>query len=211
MVLLQAGIERKTMDASYIYTLISQNCLKVGEVFVSTTIVGNSLRLFALQEEKCAMGSNAQKLFKVPKTEEELKREKEDKFAGAFVLYPQHAKSTGFELLGQASRYIHNFCIDYDIGSEYPTAMTVMNCCNETMVGKVVLDDPDSIDIPLYENMYMIDEDDQKNYYKTANVSNLMMEGLSEDNPTEFGRQYFKLPTFTDIADYIEENMDEFI
>ena len=92
-----------------------------------------------------------------------------------------------------------------------PTAMAIMNCCNETMVGKVVLDDPDAIDVPLYENMYMVDDDDQKNYYKTANVSNLMMEGLSEDNPTEFGRQYFNLPTFTEIAEYIEDNIDEFI
>ena len=64
------------------------------------------------------MGSNKNKLFKVPKTEEQIKEEKKDKFAGAFVMNPAHCTSTGFMLLGVLNDYIHNFVIDFDIGSE---------------------------------------------------------------------------------------------
>ena len=89
--------------------------------------------------------------------------------------------------------------------------MLIMNSSNETMVGKVFLVHPEDIDIPLYDNMYIIDCDDQKGYEKTMDISNLMMEGLSENNPTEFGRTFFKLPTFTQLAEEIEDNLDDFI
>lgn len=89
--------------------------------------------------------------------------------------------------------------------------MLICDICNETMVGKVYLVDQDSIDLTLYENMYIIDKDDEDGYRKTADKSNLMMEGLSENNPTEFGRHFFKLPTFTQIAEHIEDNIDDFI
>jgi hypothetical protein len=79
------------------------------------------------------------------------------------------------------------------------------------MVGKVFLVDPDNIDIPMYDNMYVIDGDDQVIYNKTTDKSNLMMEGLSENNPTAFGQTFFKLPSFTQIADHIEDNLDDFM
>ena len=79
------------------------------------------------------------------------------------------------------------------------------------MVGKVYLEDPDSIEIKLYENMYIIDGDDQVIYNKTADKSNLMVEGLSENNPTAFGETFFHLPSFTQIATHIEDNIEDFI
>ena len=92
-----------------------------------------------------------------------------------------------------------------------PSAMQIMNSSNETMFGKVFLLHPENINIPLYDNMYIIDSDDEKGYQKTMDISNLMMEGLSENNPTEFGRTFFKLPTFTQLAEEIEDNIDDFI
>lgn len=88
--------------------------------------------------------------------------------------------------------------------------MQVMNCSNETMLGKVFLVHPEEIELPFYENMYIVDEDDREGYRKTADISNLMVEYLSENNPTAFGQQFFKLPSFTMIAEYVEENIDEF-
>ena len=79
------------------------------------------------------------------------------------------------------------------------------------MVGKVFLAHPEDIDIPLYENMRIIDGDDQVIYNKTANPSNLMVEALSENNPLAFGKTYFKLPDCTDIIDHIANNIDNFI
>ena len=64
------------------------------------------------------MGPNKNKLYKQPKTEEQKKLEKKNKFAGAFVMSPEHCKSTGFELLGELNKFIHDHAIDMDIGSE---------------------------------------------------------------------------------------------
>lgn len=89
--------------------------------------------------------------------------------------------------------------------------MQVTNSSNETMVGKVILTHPEDIELPFYENMYIVDEDDRDGYRKTADISNLMVEGLSENNPTVFGQQFFKLPSFTMIAEHIEDNLDDFI
>lgn len=59
--------------------------------------------------------------------------------------------------------------------------------------------------------MWIVDKDDQVTYDKTSNASNLMVEGLSEDNPTVFGETYFHLPSFTDIASHIEDHIDLFL
>lgn len=119
MVLLQVGIERKTRDADYIYTLICNFCIKISEVFTSTTIVANSLRLFAFEAGNQVMSSNKNKLFKVERTEEEIKEAKKNKFAGAFVMNTAHTSPTGFKLLGMLNKYIHEHGIDFDITSEY--------------------------------------------------------------------------------------------
>lgn len=91
-----------------------------------------------------------------------------------------------------------------------PTAMLIANCSNDTMLGKVFLEREQDIDIKMYDNMYAVDKDDQKTYDKTSNASNLMVEGLSEDNPTVFGETYFKLPSFTEIASEIEDDLNSF-
>lgn len=86
-----------------------------------------------------------------------------------------------------------------------------MNCCNDTMVGKVFLVNEDEIEIKMYDNMWIVDHDDQIIYNKSSNASNLMMEALSENNPTAFGEQFFNLPSFTEIASNIEKHLDLFI
>ena len=91
-----------------------------------------------------------------------------------------------------------------------PTGMCVMNSSNETMLGKVFVSNPDDIELPVYENMYFVDADDEDGYRKTADKSNLMVEGLSEDNPIAFGQQYFKLPSYTVLSEYISDHLDEF-
>jgi hypothetical protein len=97
---------------------MTTSSLKPSEVFTSTTVVGNDLRLFADIESNMVLGSNKNKLFKVPKTEEQIKEEKKDKFAGAFVMNPAHCSPTGFILLGALNKYIHDHAIDFDISSE---------------------------------------------------------------------------------------------
>lgn len=210
-VLLQVGIDRKVRDSEYVYLVMYTTCIKPNELFTTTTFDGNDIRLFIDMHYDVIFGQNKNKLYRVKKTKEEIKEAKKKKFSGAFVMNPDHIRSTGFKLLGALNNLIHEHVIDEDIGSEYPTGMLIMNCCNDTMLGKVFLVNEDDIEIKLYDNMYIVDGDDQVIYNKTSIASNLMMEALTENNPTEFGRQYFKLPTFTEIASNIEKNIDLFI
>ena len=89
--------------------------------------------------------------------------------------------------------------------------MLISNCSNDTMLGKVFLVEPEKIDIKLYDNMKIIDSDDQVIYNKTADPSNLMMEGLSENNPLAFGETYLNLPSCTSLLDQLEDNLESFL
>lgn len=210
-VLIEVGIERKVHDIDFLYMIMTTSALRIMEVFTSTLVVGGSLRLYSFIEKNHVMGSNKNKLFRVKKTAEQIKQEKKDKFAGAFVMNPAHCSPTGHVLLGILNKYIHDYVIDMDITSEYPTGMQISNSSNDTLVGKVFLNNPDEIEIELYQNMYFVDSDDEEGYYKTADKGNLMMEGLSENNPTAFGEVFLNLPSFTSIAEHIADNINDFI
>lgn len=139
------------------------------------------------------------------------KDKKRDKYAGAMVMAPQHMLDSGYRLLGKLAKYIHEHVIDMDIGSEYPSAMLIMNSCNETMVGKVFLLEQDKVRIEFYENMYFVDKKDEVGYDKTKDPSNLMMEYLSQADPLNFGYTILRLPGATEVLDYIGENLEEFL
>lgn len=212
-VLLQSGIEWKTRDLSYVYTLMSSSCIKFGEIFTSTTLVSNDIRVFGYNNENMLLGTNKNKLLAQPMTEEEAKehkkRKEKDKFAGAFVMNPAHCQSTGFKILGKDNKYFHEHSADEDITSEYPTAMLVANISTETMVGKVFLEAP--MEVPMYDNMWIVDSKDETIYNRTANASNLLVEGLSEDNPLAFGQLYLHLPSMDEIFEDVEEHLEELV
>lgn len=217
-VLLQVGIDRKVRDSEYAYLMMSSTCVKPNELFVTTTFDGNDIRLFVDMHYDVVVGQNKNKLYRPKLSKEEMdqlkRRKKEDddeSFSGAFVLHPAHIRSTGFELLGSINNLIHNHVIDEDISSEYPTSKLIMNCCNDTMLGKVYIIDQDGIEIQRFDNMYTVNKKDEIVYQKTLDPSNLMVEGLSEDNPTRFGEQFLDLPSFTAIATDMEKHIDLFL
>ena len=146
--LLQMGINRKTRDADSFYSNIYTNAVLPNEVFTSTVIIANSLRMF-VSNWSCGylMGYNKNKFIQeiAKQVEEEVVKEfdefgeviedddddvviedsgdksdkKKDKFQGAFVMNPLHMLSTGYSMLGSLSKFIHQFVIDMDIKAEY--------------------------------------------------------------------------------------------
>jgi hypothetical protein len=219
-VLLLVGIARKTKDIDTFYSMMYSNALLPGEIFTTTKLVENAIRLFA---KDYVLGSNRAKLYKGKKTnfdkliedissnyidgededfslddysediDEDAKR---DKFQGAFVMDPSHMSSSGFMLLGKESKYCHNYVVDEDIESEYPSAIIIMNSGNDTFVGKVFLENPDEIHVPEYKNMNFT-PDERKNY--KLDVSNFMLEVLSENDPLNMGKIFFNLPDISEI------------
>lgn len=236
-VLLQYGINTKVKDSTTMYMNMYSSAVLPNEIFTSTTILANSIRMFVFDLRKgYLMGSNKNKLFKnggfdykkiladlanedltedqqqstdddydLPndesddeEEEEDNDKKKKDKFQGAFVMNPPHMSPTGFKLFGKPSQYIHENAIDMDITSEYPSAIIIMNASNDTLVGRVFIDDPSSVSIPMFENFNFIG--DERAEYK-FDVSNFMLEVYSQHDVLNFGTYFLDLPTFSDILD----------
>ena len=127
--------------------------------------------------------------------------EKSQKFPGAWVMNTQHMSSTGFKVMGTESQFIHDNVADSDVTSEYPTAINTTNASNETLVGRVYLSDPDSINIPLCPG-YVFKGDDAKTY--KFNPHNFLMEAYTEQDPLNFGKIFLGLPDADSLLDGFE-------
>lgn len=151
-VLLQLGIETKVHDMETVYSRLIDNYVLLNESFVSTAVVLNSVRAFAMEHGQ-GMGYNKNRFKSADDTRQKSIEQfafedseyddflgfgegdeveddevettdpnasdpkKRDKYAGAFVMNPLHMTSTGFEILGRETPYVHNLMADLDIGS----------------------------------------------------------------------------------------------
>lgn len=130
--------------------------------------------------------------------------DKEDKYDGAFVMNTLHMLATGYEIMGAPAKYVHRWVGDQDITSEYPSAIVITNISNDTLVGKVFLEEPEEYNIPIYPSFKFRGDDGEK--YK-LDVSNFMMEAYSERDVLTFGNIFLGLPT----PDEIFESLDSMI
>lgn len=92
--------------------------------------------------------------------------------------------------------------------TEYPTAIMITNAGNESMVGKFLLENPDDIDVPIYDSFNFIGA--EKEEYK-LDKNNFVMEIYSQEDMLNFGEIVFKLPNPMDILEDINERLEEFI
>lgn len=138
------------------------------------------------------------------------KKKKKKKYQGAFVMNPLHMKTSGFKIMGAASQLIHDFVIDMDIKSEYPTAYIIQNASNETFVGKVFLDPEEekNIVLPIFKEFNFIGKE-QKAY--KVDISNHMMETYSTGDKLNFGHIYLNLPSPSEVLEDIGKNIEMFI
>ena len=128
---------------------------------------------------------------------------KKEKYQGAFVMNTEHMSPTGIKVMGIENKYIHDDIADMDVGSEYPTSIIIGNMSNETLIGKVFLEDPDDFDIPIPEKFDFKGDEEAK--YK-LDKSNYMLEVLTED-PINFGTLFLGLPTVEEIIDIIDNEI----
>ena len=134
--------------------------------------------------------------------EESEGKKKEEKFPGALVLNTLHMKPTSVKIMGKPSKYVHDYMVDLDIKSEYPTAMSICNESNETLVGRVYLLNPDEIDVPIPEGFVFRGEDESK--YK-MNKSNFLLENYTENDIFNFCNLWLNLPSPEEVLNDIEK------
>lgn len=89
---------------------------------------------------------------------------------------------------------------------EYPTAFIIMNASNETMVGKVFIDNPEDAKIQLYK-LFKFKGNEYASYKQDP--GGFLVEVLSENDPFNFGEIFLNLPSPDTILRDIKDILDE--
>lgn len=190
-VLLQLGIDKKTMDTMDIYGRMYDFCVDATSINTTTEIVAhhymeelnsakygfkimhrNRNKIEGLQENINVvydqMSDDGEDEFDLDEALQNVKdtevifdeKGNKIKFDGAIVLNPTRMNSTGFDNM----KFIHDNVGDEDITSEYPSGMSITNLSNETFIGKVIMDNPDEIKLPMYKDYYFANADEKASY-----------------------------------------------
>ena len=235
--LLLAGIERKTKDMDTIYSRMYSSMILPEDSFTTTKMVLGALDSFVFKEKiPVVLGANKNKFaqnrnkkqidynqvlsqywdsdeddveisLEPDDIDEESDEEEREKYDGAFVMNTLHMSPTGYELLGKPSKWIHRYVGDEDITSEYPSAIIVWNISNETLIGRVFLDNPEKYQIPVY-NSFNFRGNDLDNY--KLDVSNFMLECYSERDVLNFGSLFLNLPSVSEVLDVFDQEIEKF-
>jgi hypothetical protein len=132
-------------------------------------------------------------------------RRKKKAYAGAYVAEPRRQVNSGFVLAGRLMQHIHNFVIDMDLTSLYPSIMLLLNLSPKTFAGKLMF--RDSIDIPMY-NIQFLDRAEKAEY--KCNANDFFMETYVGKHWWALFEIFFKMKTSDEIMNYIAEHMDQF-
>ena len=124
------------------------------------------------------------------------------KFAGAIVLHPKRQHYTGYKINGCPANHVHRNTVDMDIASEYPTGARAMNLSNDTWIGKVIMDNDDDLNFPMYPQYSFIGDD--KTSYK-MNRAAVFMETVCQGDYLMAGEIGFGLPSFGEIKKILKD------
>lgn len=190
-VLLQYGIEKKTMDTMDIYGRMYDFCVDASSINTTTDIVAHHY-MEELNSAKFGykiMHRNRNKIEGLQENinvvYDQMSDNDEDEFdldaalqnvKDTEVIFDEKGNKIKFDgaiVLNPTRmsssgfdkmKYIHNNVCDEDITSEYPSGMSITNNSNETFIGKVIMDDPDAIKLDMYNGYYFANSDEKASY-----------------------------------------------
>lgn len=142
-VLMQMGIERRTLDVDNVYDRAYSNATTYEKIFKQTIFIRNRAYV-EYYKQGVMIGNNVNIDYSIQETDEERKarqkKEKEDKFDGALVADPLLNHRMGITVFGTKSKSIFNSVIDEDFSQMYPSEIIAFNISPATMIGKLSLD-----------------------------------------------------------------------
>lgn len=185
--LLQMGIERKTHDTDNTMISALMTATPYSALFSQTILLRNYAYMsYFLQGYM--IGNNRNLIHgggKPDKYEED-----EDTFEGALVGDPLLNDYAGIPIFGKPSKFIFADVIDFDFKSMYPSIIRSHNINPETMIGKVLLEGFDYLNLDPTDKLY----DQGKVFIETY---------LSHDWGF-LGKTYFNLPSIEDLVHEVE-------
>lgn len=185
---------RETAERQQQYRTRLENIRNPGSNFMSRT--RTRVERFSQSKETTASGNG-----KAP-----IRRKKKN-YAGAYVADPRRQKDSGFSIGGMLMAHIHNFVIDMDLTSLYPSIMVLTNMSPKTFVGKLILQG--KFEIPMYPFIKFLDST-EKSEYKKNNSNDFFMECFVGKHYWALFELFFNMPETEKILNYIEDNIHEF-
>ena len=188
--LLLYGIEDKTHDFDALFDYALVNGSQYSAVF-SPTILLKNLAYISYYEQGYIIGNNRNVDYSKPRDPEaeKLLSEEDDKYAGALVGDPEYNDHIGVPIFGKNSKYVMGDVVDADFSAMYPHIIIAHNIGPESMIGKIVLDGFDHLDIKPEENMY-----ESGKYF---------LEAIMSQDYEFIGKTYLNLPSVEDMYDEI--------
>lgn len=133
-------------------------------------------------------------------------RRKAKAYDGAYVAEPRRQVSSGFELAKRLMNHIHNFAIDMDLTSLYPTIMLLLNLSPKTFVGKIMLQKP--VTPPLYPYIKFIDKKEKSEY--KCKGDDYFFECYVGKHWWAMMEIFFNMKSTEEIFQYIDEHEKDF-
>jgi len=133
-------------------------------------------------------------------------RRKKKAYDGAYVAEPRRQVQSGFNLAGQLMQHIHNFVIDMDLTSLYPSIMLLLNLSPKTFVAKMFFQE--KIEIPMYSFIKFLDKDDKADY--KINSNDFFLECFVGKHWWAIMEIFMRMKTTDQILNHIEDHIDDF-
>lgn len=190
-VLLQYGIEEKTHDIDNILDRALVNGTGYGSLFSQTILLKNRAYI-SYYKQGYIVGNNRNIDYSERDEEDASNEEEEDeKFGGALVADPSLNDYVGTEIFGKPSKWIFTNVVDFDMNSMYPYITCAHNIGHESLIGKIILDGFDHLDIDPTNKIY--------------DGGKMFIEALLSKDYNFIGNTYFNLPKAEDIIKEIEK------
>lgn len=189
-VLLLYGIENKTHDIDNILDRALTNGTNYSSLFSQTIMLKNRAYI-SYFKQGYIIGNNRNIDYSVDREEQdEDDDDKKDKFTGALVADPDLNDYIGTKIFGKPSKWVFRNVVDFDMNSMYPFITCAHNIGHETMIGKIILNGFEHLDIDPTERLY--------------DGGKMFIEALLSKDYNYIGSIYFNLPKAEDIIGDLE-------
>ena len=209
-VLLQIGIENRTNDVDYVYTVSYLNATPYESIFKQTVKLRNTqyirfLEMGYVPGENINTGS-------YEKSEDEEDEGQETGFEGALVGDPRLVLNVGKKRFGKRTNNIFDCSIDMDMSSFYPSSIIAMNIDASTLLFKVILD-PNQFDVCGGKLRFRGITDYSPIGANTAfdyhDLSKEVFDNMQTGNVVNTMTKWFNLPTIEEMKDLIRDDMED--
>lgn len=190
-VICQVAIEHMTADFDFVVAKSLTNNTRYAKVHRQTVYLPNR-GATCFEHDGYIIGNNINKYNRTPEERDEDDEEDDDSFTGAIVLDPLNLTDKPKLKLNGRSIMVCDNCVDYDASSLYPSNIEENNMSPETMIGKILFDEP----IDPNEDRFSNDKFDR---------SVAFIEDLLSGNVLDFCMRYFGLPSYERMYDLIIE------